>query len=137
MQVFDRDKVERSFQPPVQCGKIPPQGHDHLSLSEDDDTFIIAVKDTGMRIEPEHLASIFERFRGGVRLHQALRGDGLGLSSPKRWWRCTREDLGGKHAWGGKLFSFTISKTFAASEGRESAGVWQRTAKQPGADDCD
>lgn len=112
--VFDRDKVERVILNLLSnaAKNTPAGGTITLSLSEDDDTFIIAVKDTGMGIEPEHLASIFERFRvvesGFIK---PCEGSGLGLSIAKALVEMHEGKIWVESTPGeGSSFSFTISK---------------------------
>jgi signal transduction histidine kinase len=59
----------------------PPNGHVHITLSRHDHLLRLAVRDTGVGIEPEFLPYVFDRFRQAdsstTRLHS---GVGLGLA---------------------------------------------------------
>lgn len=60
------------------------EGSVHVSLSQDDDQVVLAVRDTGIGIASEHLPRIFERFyRVDKARGRSTGGTGLGLSIVK------------------------------------------------------
>jgi len=73
--------------------KFTEQGYVRLSVTQHDDRVRLAVTDTGLGIEPEHLSSVFEEFfQIPNRLQPTVRGTGLGLPYARR----TAETLGGR-----------------------------------------
>lgn len=56
----------------------------HVSLTEENDTAILSVKDTGIGMTADQLAKIFERFYRGKQSGTSKEGYGLGLAITKR-----------------------------------------------------
>ncbi len=56
----------------------------HISLTEDLDTAILRVKDTGIGMTPDQLAKVFERFYRAEQSDAKKEGYGLGLAITKR-----------------------------------------------------
>lgn len=62
-----------------------PKGTVAVSLREEDESYIVDVKDSGIGIAKEHLAFLFEQFyRVSRREDQKIKGTGLGLSIAKK-----------------------------------------------------